>query len=218
MNVREILAKVSNRLNKSASKDYDNIWKYQVKEAYYKEALALVRRLLKGKTNTGEGDEETTSRIDDLQFLLVTDTLTSKVKGNYNETQKLPSNYLAYKRLSVVVSSDDCSGIEIRSDLKTEADLSSYLDYASLEFEETLHTIKGNRIYVQHNDKFRIDDLVLTYYRLPKKVDFKTLDEVIEFNDSVAELLVDGICRVLAGDMENQNQVALASQRTESII
>lgn len=214
MTVREILTKTSLRLNKSASRDYDNIWKYQVKEAYYKETLDLIRRLIKGKTNTAEGDEETRGRIDDLQVLLVTEPITSKNKGKFNETQKLPSNYLHFKRLSPTVSNEECTGVSIRSDLKQEANVDVFSDFPSFDFEETFHTIKGNRIYVAHNDKFTITDLNLTYYRLPKKVDFTKLDEVIEFNDNICELIVDGIARLLAGDMENGGQVGLAQQRT----
>lgn len=218
MTTRQILAKVNLRCNKAASEDYDNVWRYQVKEAYNKSVLDIIRRMIKGKTNTLEGDEETTSRIDDLQVLLVTDSLVSRNKGKFNETEKIPKDYLYYKRISPIVSKDNCSEVAIRSDLKQEANVDSFLDYPSFDFEETFHTIKGNRFYIYHNDEFKINSVFLTYYRTPKFVDFTKLDEVIEFKDDFCELVVDQIASLINSDMESPNQVQLADKRTESII
>jgi hypothetical protein len=218
MIVREILAKVNLRCNKSASNDYDNIWRYQVKEAYYKETLDLVRRIVKGKTNTLEGDEETSSTIDDLQILLDSKSLTSKDKGNFNESEKLPSNYLHYKRVTPIVSKGECSDVRLKSHLREEANVDDLRGYPSFDFEETFHTLKGNRVNVYHEKDFKIDSIDLVYYRLPKKVDFTKLDEVIEFNDSFCELIVDNVARLLNSDMENLNQKGLADERVEKII
>ena len=218
MTVREILAKVNLRCNKSASMDYDNIWKYQVKEAYNKEVLDLVRRLVKGKTNTLEGDEETSSRVDDLQILLDTKPLSSKNKGVYNETEKLPSNYLYHKRVTPIASKDECSGVRLTSHLKEEANVDELHGYPSFDFEETFHTLKKNKINIYHENDFEITEVDLTYYRLPKKVTFVKLDEVLEFNDGFCELIVDNMARLLNSDSESLNQKGLAEERVEKII
>lgn len=218
MLVREILAKVNLRCNKSASNDYDNIWRYQVKEAYNKEVLDLVRRIVKGKTNMLEGDEETSSTVDDLQILLEVKTLTSKNKGVFNETEKLPSGYLYHKRVTPLASKGECSEVRLKSHLKEEVNVDDLKGYPSFDFEETFHTLKGNRINIYHEKDFSIDAVILVYYRSPKKVDFTKLDEVIEFKDDFCELIVDNMARLLNSDMENLNQKGLADERVEKII
>lgn len=218
MVVKEVLAKINLRCNKSASMDYDNIWRYQVKEAYNKEVLDLVRRMVKGKTNTLEGDESTSSRVDDLQVLLNTKPLNSKNKGEYNESEKLPSDYLHYKRTTPIVSKDGCSGVRITSHLREEGNVDVLKGYPSFDFEETFHTLKGNKINIYHEKDFEITGIDLVYYRLPKKVDFTKLDEVLEFKDDFCELVIDNMARLLNSDMENINQAGLAKERIENII
>ena len=52
MTIKTISAKIDSRLNKSASKDYDNIWNWQKVEAFNKGILEWVRRQKSGKNMT----------------------------------------------------------------------------------------------------------------------------------------------------------------------
>ena len=214
MTIREASAKIDIRLNKGASGDYDNLWDYQKKEAFNKAHIEWVRRQKRGKNVTQEGDEETDTRVDDLQVLLKKERLLIKDKGDFAETEKIPSDYLFYKRLDVTAKSNNCQ-LPLTSYLKEEANVNILRHIPSFKFEETFHTMSTNKIKVYHFEKFKVEKVELVYYRLPKKYDFKKLDQVIEFKDDVCEILVDEACRILASDIESLNQKALAQERAE---
>jgi hypothetical protein len=216
MTLSQVSAKIDLRLNKGASGDYDNIWSYQKQEAFNKAVLGWVRRQKRGKNITQEGDEETDSRVDDLQVLLKVETVSSRDRGLFNETEKLPADYLYYKRITPYVSKNDCTGVIIKSTLREEANVDELITLPSFDFEETFHTIINNKIHVYHNKDFTIDKLQLTYYRKPKMYDFKKLSSVVEFKDDVCELIIDAACSILASDIESFNQKSVADQREQT--
>lgn len=217
MTLQDFSLKIDLRLNKGASNDYDNIWIEQKEEAANKGLLEWVRRQYRGKNQTQEGDEETTSRVDDLQVLLKTDRLGFKKIGRYYQTDKLPQDYLYFKRLTPYVSKNDCDEISIVSYLSEEANVDMLMGVTpSYDFEETIHTIIGNKIHLYHDDEFDLKKLELTYYRLPKKLDFSKPNSVMEFKDDVCELIIDECVKILASDIESINQKTLAQERNEN--
>ncbi len=217
MTLLQISTKIDLRLNKSSSDDYDNLWRYVKQEAFNKGVNEWVRRQYHGNNIKQEGDEETVIRVDDLQVLLKTDNLTIREKGVYVETNKLPSDYLYFKRLTPYVSKGQCKGVAIRSSLKEEANVDSLVnELPSFEFEETFHTLIGNRIHVYHNKDFIIDKVELTYYRKPVFYDFKKLSTIVEFKDDICELLVDEAAKIISSDIESLNAKALTESRVES--
>lgn len=213
MTIQEVSAKIDIRLNKQASGDYDNLWSYNKQEAFNKAVTEWVRRQKHGKNQTQEGDEESDIRVDDLQVLLKTESLTVKEKGIFVQTEKLPVDYLYFKRLTPVVSKGVCENVTMASYLKEEANVDSLKSMPSFQFEETFHTIINNRAHIYHNKDFKITSALLTYYRKPKKYDFKKLSTVIEFKDDICELLVDETCKIMASDIESINQKTLAQER-----
>ncbi len=215
MTISQVSAKIDLRLNKGASGDYDNLWGYQKQEAFNKAINEWVRRQKHGKNLTQEGDEETDIRVDDLQILLKTEVITSRDKGLFNQTNKLPTDYLYFKRVTPTVSKNNCSNVQIKSHLREEANVDELVTLPSFNFEETFHTIINNKIHIYHNKDFTIDKVTLTYYRKPKVYDFKKLTDVVEFKDDVADILVDGACRIIASDLESINQKQLAEEREE---
>ena len=216
MTISQISAKINLRLNKSSSDDYDNLWPYVKSEAFNKAVNDWVRRQYRGNNQKQEGDEESVARVDDLQFLLKPDFLTIRDKGIFVETNKLPSDYLYHKRVTPYVSKGVCSDITIKSHLREEANVDELISsLPSFDFEETFHTLIGNKIHLYHNKQFIVDRLQLTYYRKPKVYDFKKLDDVTEFKDDVAEIITDEACKIIASDIESLNQKALAEQRGE---
>lgn len=217
MTVRQAFTKIDLRLNKSASNDYDNLWPYVKAEALNKGINEWVRRQYHGNNIKQEGDEESTIRVDDLQVLLKKDNLTIRDRGVYVESGKLPSDYRYYKRLTPYVSKGSCTNVRITSHLKEEANVDDLLPILpSFQFEETFHTIIGNKAHVYHNKDFTVDKLELTYYRSPKVYTTKKLDDVLEFKDDVCELLIDEACKIIASDIESLNQKALKEQSVES--
>lgn len=216
MKISQVSAKIDIRLNKGASSDYDNLWPYIKEEAFNKAINEWVRRQIHGKNQTQEGDEESTMRVDDLQVLLKVDNLSVKDKGIFVQSEKLPLDYLYYKRVTPVVSGGDCSSIKIKSWLKEEANVDDILTMPSLEFEETFHTLISNRVHLYHNKQFTVDRIELTYYRKPKVYSFKKLTDTVEFNDTISDILVDEACKIIASDIESINQKILAQERAEN--
>lgn len=215
MTISQVSAKIDLRLNKSASGDYDNIWSYSKQEAFYKATLEWVRRQVRGKNATQEGDEESLARIDDLQILLVRDSLRLKKKKEFYETESLPSDYLYFKRITPYCSKNTCSNVSITSYLSEEANVDLMRGVPSFEFEETFHVISGNKIRIYFSD-FDIDKVEFVYFRKPIFYNFKQLDKVVEFKDDICELLIDEACKILASDIESVNQKNLTQERVET--
>lgn len=219
MTLLQISAKIDLRLNKGASADYDNLWSYVKQEAFNKAINEWVRRQFHGNNIKQEGDEETTIRVDDLQILLKTDTLAFRDKGDFVQTNRLPSDYMFFKRLTPYVSSDNCVAVRIKSHFKEEANVDDLLPtLPSFNFEETFHTLINNRAHVYHAKKFTVDKIELTYYRKPVFYEFRPvkLSTVVEFNDNICDILVDDAAKIIASDIESLNAKALTESRAES--
>lgn len=215
MTVSQASAKIDLRLNKSASADYENLTSYQKGEAFNKAVNDWVRRQFRGKNDTKQGDEKSIARVDDLQPLLKAKGLSVIDKGLYVETEKLPVDYLYFKRLTPIVSKGNCQDVIIRSSLREEANVDDLLTIPSFNFEETFHTLIGNRAHVYHNKDFVVDNIQLTYYRKPKVYNFAKLSDTIEFKDDVCEMIVDEACKILASDIESMAQKQVAEERAE---
>lgn len=216
MLISQISAKINLRLNKGATDDYDNLWNYVKSEAFNKAVNDWIRRQYRGKNQTQEGDEETVARVDDLQFLLKSDNIVIRDKGLFVQSSKLPPDYLYYKRVTPYVSKGDCTGVIIKSHLKEEANVDDLTpSLPSFDFEETFHTLIGNKIHLYHNKDFTVDKIQLTYYRKPKVYDFKKLSDTTEFKDDVADIITDEACKIIASDIESFNQKNSAKERAE---
>ena len=114
----DVVQKYENRLNKSDSQDYDNLWWYQIEESFYKGMLEVIRNMKKGDNKKKESDEETSDSIDDLQVLLKRKTLATKDNKIYVETTKVPSDYLYYKRISPLCQKGECTPFYFKSYFK----------------------------------------------------------------------------------------------------
>ena len=77
-----------------------------------------------------------------------------------------------FKRLTPIVSNGSCSGVTIKSHLREEANVDDLRSLPSFTFEETFHTIIGNKANVYHFGQFKVESLKLTYYRKPKIYSF----------------------------------------------
>lgn len=229
MNPRLAITKLRLRLNKLDSSDYDNIPLNIAVEAINKAALEWVRRQLHGGNQYREGDEESRMRVNDLQFLLTTRTLKGSNHRLYFESDKIPENFLFFKRISPRITKGECQLKDIESILVEEANVPHYLsDWSwkpSFEFEQCFHTMMGDKIRVYTNDDFSVNNIDLIYYRKPKKMDIEgyehederlSTDVDLEFKDDVAELIITEAAAIIAGDIESPNQIQINTQRVEN--
>lgn len=216
----DVLNKYKARLNKSDSSDYDNLWLYQVEETYNKGKIEVIRRLKRGKNQTQEGDEETRDRIDDLQVLLKEKLVSVGQYPLFVETAVFPTDYLYFKKITPLVTKNSCKRVRIKSYLREEANADGLLgdwdSQPSFDFEETFHTILGNKARIYHNNDFKIEEAILTYYRLPRFIKFKkTAPTLLEFKDDLEELFIDEGIKIMASDLESINQKNFSQERNE---
>lgn len=220
----DVLNKYKARLNKSDSSDYDNLWLYQVEETYNKGVNEIVRRLKRGKApENQEGDEETRDRIDDLQVLLKEKIVSVGHYPLYVDTRPLPEDYLYFKRITPFATKDNCKRKRIKSYLREEANvdvlLSDWDSQPSFDFEETFHTIAGNKIRIYHNKDFDIEEALLVYYKTPRFITFRRGKPVtLEFKDDVSEMMIDEGIKIMASDLEIGSQKSYSEERVQKDI
>lgn len=217
-----LLLKIRQRLNKISSNDSSNIEAWQVIEAFNKGQVAWARRDERGANMDRQGDEQSTTQIDDLQPLLKdTLPLTLKAFDGYQETvDVLPIDYMRWKRFKASAVSGNCNR-PLKVYLGTEANIDLLLQdkntQPNFSWGETFAILKGNKIQIYNDSKFTVDSLILVYYRLPIKIEIAgvkdpysgsipTVNVPCEFKDDIAEILIDEAAKILAGDIENTFQ------------
>lgn len=219
-----IQVKVQQRLNKLASKDYDNIECWQVCEAFNKAQIEWCRRQLVGTNIRKEGDEQSERRIDDLNILLKTMKLTMTSYPLYEESNNLPSpeDYLAYKRPEIYAVSECCKDPRLMvTYLVEESNVMNFLsdEYKrpSFDWGETFVTLVGRKLRVYTNGEFNTSSAKLMYYKQPTRIQVKgcvnpytglmsTKEVISDFKDDVVEVIIDDAVSILAGDIESMIQ------------
>ena len=223
--------KIKQRLNKLASFDYDNIECWQIAEAFNKAQIEWTRRQLYGYNVRKEGAEQSSGLIDDLQRLLKHEVLSMTDKKIYYRSETLPADYLHYVRIDVVAKKGCCSDKRLIAYEVEESNISIILDnkdkQPNFEWGETVVTRMGNTLKVYTNNEFDISECHLIYYRKPRDVQFLgctnistgtlyTKDQTCEYNDDIAEIIVDQAASILAGDIESITQYQREQQSVQS--
>lgn len=225
MNNDTLQLKVRERLNKLASSDFDNIECWQIVEAFNKGMVDWCRRNLHGTNLPKEGDDQSTSRVDDLEKLLIYSPILplNNRQTFYETVAERPADYLRYKRFSAKAVNECCDEPrQLTIYMGSEADLDILLKdkdkKPSFEYAETFGTFVNNKMRVYTNGDFELKDFSLVYYRQPRKIEIlnckdpytgliPTANVICEFSDDLTELLIDECAGILAGDIENGFQV-----------
>jgi hypothetical protein len=231
MNNNLLQIKIMERLNKLASHDYDNIECWQISEAFNKAQIQWMRRQLRGYNPKREGDGSSKDLIDDLQGLLKTFSIRITKMDRYYETATLPADYLSFKSVSIKANDECCQERPMVVYLVEAADvdvlLEDQLTKPSFEWGETFAVLMGKKLRIYTNNAFDLSSPILTYYKKPRQVAFKGCTDIssgniintsvtCEFNDDVAEILVDETASILAADMEMINQKQILTQRVSN--
>jgi hypothetical protein len=229
MTPEQVQIKVALRLNKAASSDYSNIQCFHIREAVNKATLDWTRRQIHGINQKQEGDEESRMRVDDLNVLLKETTINFSDKGEYTETDTLPTDYLWFKRVYIHAKNDTCPDKRlIVAYFIEEANVDLWLNdnnkCPSFEWGETFFTLVGGKIRLYTNQQFVVDTVHLIYYRKPTLFDITDCEHPdgssgsnvdIEFKDDVAEIIVDEAVAIIGGDIENGAALQTSTQRKE---
>lgn len=231
MNNNTIKIKVKQRLNKLASNDYDNIMDWQIVEAFNKAQSNWCRRNLLGTNVSKIGDEGNKRRIDDLQVLLTDLALNLDRKELYYVYPKLPADYFEWKSISANAKNKCCPARPLMIYLAEEANIEQLLrdnhKKPSFDWSETFCTMAGNKIKIFTNGEFDIEKATLTYYKQPRRIEFKgasdpytetisTVDVECEFKDDLVELFIDECVKIISGDLEDVNAGQIAETSVET--
>jgi hypothetical protein len=230
MNNNLLQIKIKQRLNKLASLDYDNFECWQVQEAVNKAQIEWTRRQLYGYNVRKEGAEQSSGLVDDLQKLMTHNSLSMDDKGIFYQGN-LPSDYLHFVRTDVFAKQECCPARRMTVYEVEEANISIILDnkdkQPSFEWAETVGTVMNNKLKVYTNNKFDVTECHLIYFRKPVEIQFNgcidittgnffTADQECEFNDDVAEIIVDQAAAILAGDIESVTQYQREQQAVQT--
>ena len=230
MNNNLLQIKIKQRLNKLASMDYDNLQCWMVQEAVNKAQIEWTRRQLYGLNQRKEGAEQSSGLVDDLQKLVKQEVLSSSKQELFYETETLPQDYLHYIRADVKAKAECCPERHMTVYEAEEANVGIFLRDSNrepnFEWAETFVTLVGNKMRVYTNDKFDVTQSSLTYYRLPRPVQFVgctnpstgqsfSVDQTLEFTDDVAEIIIDEAAAILAGDIESITQYQRETQNAQ---
>jgi hypothetical protein len=230
MNNNLLQIKIKQRLNKLASLDYDNLECWQIQEAVNKAQIEWTRRQLYGYNVRKEGAEQSSGLVDDLQRLMKHQLLTVTDKNIYYQAD-IPDDYLHYVRTDIFAKTECCPERRIVVYEVEESNISIILDnrdkQPSFEWGETVCTRINNKLRVYTNNEFDISKCHLIYFRKPQEIQFNgcidiktgfpfTQDQVCEFNDDVAEIIVDNAAMILAGDIESVTQYQREQQAVQT--
>ena len=230
MNNATLQIKFTQRLNKLASNDYDNIECWQIVESFNKAQIEWCRRQLHGNNMYKEGDEASKRRIDDLQPLLTNQILIGPSNSEYFKGTNFPSNYLEYKRVSTDATNECCEDprsmtVYLAEEANIDLIMRDPLKRPDFEWGETFCTLHANNIKIYRRD-FDIVDPVLTFYRKPVNIeilgcidpytqDATVADIECEFKDDIAEINIHEAVAIIAGDIDAVNQYIRGSQYAE---
>jgi hypothetical protein len=230
MNNNLLQIKIKQRLNKLASFDYDNLECWQIQEAVNKAQLEWTRRQLYGINIRKEGAEQSSGLVDDLQRLMKHEALAMQDKDIYYQTP-IPADYLHYVRTDVFAKQECCPERRMTVYEVEEGNISIILNnkdkQPNFEWAETVSTLINNTLRVYTDNKFDITQCYLVYFRKPVEVQFNgcinittgqlfTADQECEFNDDVAEVIVDNAAAILAGDIESITQYQREQQNVQT--
>ena len=230
MNNNLLQIKIKQRLNKLASFDYDNIECWMIQEAFNKAQLEWVRRRLHGLNVSREAAEQSVTIVDDLQVLLTEVPLGRTKKDKFVESDSIPGNFLHFVRVSAKAKTDCCPARALSIYQAEEANvdilLADNFKSPSFEWAETFCTIAADKMKLYTNNQFDIEDVKLTYYRLPRDVQFNgctnistgavfRADQICELKEDICEILADEAAAILAGDIESITQYQRDTQNAQ---
>lgn len=232
MNNSLLQIKIKERLNKLGSFDYDNLQCWQIAEAFNKAQMQWVNRQIYGLNPSKQGGESNLHTIDELRVLITEHSITGNTNNPlYFESDVLPENYIAFKRISTYGKNSTCPARPFVVYLAAESDADMLLvdknSEPSFEWAETFGTLIGNRLRIYTNGVFDVVNPKLVYYRKPLSIQFEgcvdlegnsisTANVECEFKDNIVELLIDEAAAILAGDIESITQYQRLTQDTNT--
>jgi hypothetical protein len=194
--------------------------------------FAMLFNVMQVKYVEWQLDKRNEDSIRNIQILLVPELplAVSNKEDNYT-TFLLPTDYLDYANAKAKASKGCCNGaylkiIEVKSE-DVEEKLTDKYNEPSFEFRETVGFTSNNKLLVYKKD-FEIDEVLLTYYKYPPKIDiqgyFHDINATIPstnidpiFDDKVAERILIAMAKEFSARNEDGTSFQLDKERLFNI-
>lgn len=177
------------------------------------------------------GYDSIRKRIDDLQILKQSNVLLKPIKTNdlfhlgFDCPLKDAVNYMFYISSYAIAKQNKCS-VPLNIDLIRHGELTTkYLDdnfTPSFEWRNTLATLGSDNLTVYTNGKFTVDQVYITYLRLPLNIDVQgyvkfdgsnSANQNCELPEYAKSDIVDLAVKFAAQSNDNQAQAVFAEDR-----
>lgn len=124
-------------------------------------------------------DDKNSDEIRYIQNLLVEEKLSQKDKEEKYTSFSLPKNFLNHSSVNAKVSNDSCktsTDIELFEikDIDRDVILNDDFNKPSFKYREAPYTFSDNSLKI-FTDDFKIDEVLLNYYRYPREI--KLIDD-----------------------------------------
>lgn len=233
ISVDELLYEFELRLNSLDRQDNQNIPTENKLILLNNAQISWIKSKL-GQNNIYKiGYEGFRKRIDDLQVLKVNDRkLTVGKSSNERHISYYGDlnidDYMFYVSSYVKATSDDCSdtlGVNLIKEGELETLYNNDNYKPSYIWRETIATIGDNKLYVYTDDTFVIDDIRLTYLRLPARIDktgyihidgTASVDQDCELPEYAKNDIVDLAVKYAAQATDNPFQMQMAKEREQN--
>jgi hypothetical protein len=150
----------------------------------------------------------------------------------FETVNPIPADYLRFKRISANATNECCPDprrlvIYVGEEENPDVLLRDVAKNPSFEWAETFATFAGDKIKIYTDEKFEVQDVQLTYFRQPRRIQIAgvkdtytgltpTADVTCEFNDDLIELLVFEMTDMLALDIESMIQAQRSGQEVQN--
>lgn len=193
MTAQEVLMKLRQKVNKNFTNDNIAI---DAGRAYF-----LINEALNKFVEWTHKKKDDDRR--DIQLLLVDDKkLELKNTKETHNNYKLPENHFLFSNLRVKASQKDCKNkallpIEIKDENRHLLDF-DIQNEPSFYYRETFYNLSENNVKIYKKD-FEIDEVKLSYYRYPKKINFSgfimadgtpSVNQDPEFDDRIMDRVI----------------------------
>lgn len=163
--------------------------------------------------------------VNDIQELLVSELLLkpSEIKNNYI-IYLLPDNYFNYSEVKLKCSKQGITKLVYAYNIHPK-ELNVYLQdefsKPSFEWEETITTVSGNKLYVYKSD-FEVEECYLSYYKSADKIELKgyvkldgslSKDINIDLSSIYQRQVLDRVAKEISREFEDVNKFQLAQER-----
>lgn len=218
MTSEELYYELKLLVNKSGSRTNIDVPKPEFIQLFNREQERWLQQTISKKKDSDD--------LDDLEELIVSDQVAVYDSDgiNYN-SYKIPSNLFRLLRTKVRANSKgnckkfiNCYPINLRN---VNELLNDEFSKPSFEWEESFYELGGKKLKIYYDD-FTINDVYLTYYKIPEKIDISGYTNILDkpsttinstLKDVFLRQILDRVAKEISREFENSQGFQFSQDR-----